>query len=46
MQYGIPYNTTVTQASLESKFIDMKDTPNLVLMGRLWGIYYEDFTEN
>ena len=40
------YITATTKAEYKSEFEPTKDTPYLVLMGELWGVFCDDFREN
>ena len=42
IKHDIPCCTAVTQALAESEFVLTKNTPYLILMNELWGVYSED----
>ena len=39
------YNVAITAAEHKSDFELTKDTPNLALMRKIWGVYCENFVE-
>ena len=43
LQHDIAYSTSVTEALHKSEFVFTIDTPYLAPMGKLWGVYCDDF---